>query len=160
MEILTTIGETAKHLAAIATVIGFGWAGIKYVPKGYRWLRSWKFFIKKAEYDHLKLIKALHSGCNDEYRRLIVIEAEHQKCEPRYIKVKSELDRLRETCAPYLEQQRRELLDAATGLKPLLRLEELQEIENPRSGKKRLSEALGPLKTNLDFDPRFPKKPR
>ena len=81
---------------------------------------------------------------NDEYNRLKGLDAEYLKCEAKNVKLKSELDGLRETCAPYLEQKRRELL-------PLQRLE---ESEKPRLEERRLSEALRPIETNTYFDPR------
>jgi hypothetical protein len=53
MEFLKTLGEPATHILAIAGVIGLVWAGIKYIPKGHRWLRSWKF-IKREELARFK----------------------------------------------------------------------------------------------------------
>jgi len=56
-EILEAIGKPAEYIVAIIVLGGFLIAGIKYIPKGYRWLRSWTF-IKRGELARLeKLVK-------------------------------------------------------------------------------------------------------
>jgi hypothetical protein len=53
MEILEPIGKPAEYIVAIFAVLGSLWAGITYIPKGYRWLRSWAF-INREELKRLK----------------------------------------------------------------------------------------------------------
>ncbi len=105
---------------------------VAFIGWFYLWFRS-RTFIKKVEHNRLK-----------------GIDADHQKCEPKYIKVKSEFDSLRELCAPYLEQKRQDFVRAQTGLISL----NPEGTERPQPGEQRLSEALKPLKTNLYFDAR------
>jgi hypothetical protein len=82
MEFLEAIGKPAEYIIAIVGVIGLSWAGIKYVPKGYRWLSSWTF-IKREE---LKRFKEM---------------------EPKYEKCEGDLKTLTAFCAPYKEQLER-----------------------------------------------------
>jgi hypothetical protein len=90
VEIFENVGEIAKHILSILALITLGWTGIKYVPKGYRWIRS-RTFIE----------------C-DELDRLRKIDAKYSKCE-------AELKSLYETCAPILEQKRAELVRGVIG---------------------------------------------
>ena len=62
MEILITIGKFAGALVSI-----FG--AFKYLPKGYRWIRSWKL-IKRREFERLKTIEAEHHKGEAEKERL------------------------------------------------------------------------------------------
>jgi hypothetical protein len=138
MEILKTLGEPATYIIAIVGVIALAWTGITYIPKGSRWLCSWTF-VKREELDRLKKIAA------------------------KYPTTEAELKRLYETCAPYLEQKRVELVEG------FFKGERPQKIEKPRSGETRLSEALAPFDPRfrpqefdieVEFDPREPLKNR
>jgi hypothetical protein len=103
METLKAIGEPATYIVAIAGVIALVWAGIKYVPKSYRWLWSWAF-VKR-----------------DELARLRKIDA-------KFLTTEAELKRLNEFCAPYLEQKRAELVT----LTPLAREITVETEFDPR----------------------------
>ncbi len=50
---LETVAYGAKVILALGTIIG----ALNYVPKGYKWLRSWKL-IKMSEFEQLKKIEA------------------------------------------------------------------------------------------------------
>jgi hypothetical protein len=69
MDILEAIGKPAEYIVAILVLLGFVLAGVKYVPKGYRRLRSWKI-VKRDEYTGLKTIEAEHQKCRPELERL------------------------------------------------------------------------------------------
>jgi hypothetical protein len=87
MDFLEAIGkpaEYAEYIVAILVLLGFIWAGIKFIPGGYRWVRSWTF-VKREE---LKRFKEM---------------------EPRYEKCEADLKTLTAFCAPYKEQLEREL---------------------------------------------------
>ena len=84
MEFLEAIGKPAEYIIAIVGVIGLLWAGIKYVPKGYRWLSSWTF-VKREELAKLREV------------------------EPKYRKCEADLKTLTARYAPYKEQLEREL---------------------------------------------------
>ncbi len=81
---MAILDVATKILAFFVAVIGFC-KSIKYIRSGYRWLMSWTL-IKRDELNRLKKIDA------------------------KYPKVEADLKRLEETCAPYLEQKRAELV--------------------------------------------------
>jgi hypothetical protein len=96
------------------------------------WFRS-RTFIKREEYTHLK-----------------AIEANHKKCAVKYDALKTSYDGLSETCAPYLEQKRRELISRQI---PEFSLPTKEDIRQ-----RGLDEALRPLETRTYFDPRKVQK--
>jgi hypothetical protein len=91
MEIFLTIGTWI--LGVLATIVTI-WKAIEPISRSWGWLRSWKI-LKREDFNRLK-----------------ASEAEHQNCEARYRKLKASYDSLQETCAPYLEQGRKELVSA------------------------------------------------
>jgi hypothetical protein len=62
LETLFTVGKIAAALVSIGTAI-------KYVPKGYRWIRSWKL-IKRRDFEALQKILVEHQKCEAEKERL------------------------------------------------------------------------------------------
>jgi hypothetical protein len=70
MDFLRTLGEPAENIIAIVGVLGLIWAGIKFIPRGYRWVRSWTF-VKSEELERLKTLEKNHKGCEEERLRSI-----------------------------------------------------------------------------------------
>lgn len=90
MEILENVGEVAKHILSIVALIGLVWTAAKYLPRGYRWLRSWTF-IKREEVDRLKEIEAQYENLERaKPRRVAVLESSFIK--PPIVNVEREFD--------------------------------------------------------------------
>lgn len=49
-----------KAIAALGSIFG----AIRYVPKWYRWVRSWTI-VKRAEFDRLKQVETKHQQCGN-----------------------------------------------------------------------------------------------
>jgi hypothetical protein len=82
---IDSLDAVGKIAGALLSIGGFTVWAFKYLPNWSRWIMS------------LKIVK------RDELNRLREMEPKYQQCE-------AELKGLRETCAPYLEQLRRDLV--------------------------------------------------
>ena len=62
MEILVSIGTIAGAVASIA-------GAVKYIPKLYNWVCSWKI-VKRREFERLKTIEIEHQKCDAEKEKM------------------------------------------------------------------------------------------
>jgi tRNA A58 N-methylase Trm61 len=79
-ETLITIGKIAS---ALISIVG----AIRYLPKIYRWFRSWKI-LKQREFERLKTVEAQHQKCEVEKERLGKLD------NPMAREIRAQLDRV------------------------------------------------------------------
>jgi hypothetical protein len=79
IETFITVGKVAGALLSIGALIA-------YLPKGYRWLRSWKI-IKRKEFDRL-------TGIEAEYNKYVpAIEKQKEKAAEAVKEIHRQLER-------------------------------------------------------------------